>query len=212
MHDKFPLYPVIDPLAGIVLPSEIVPASPCIRDSGLPDDDKQPDAFTEFVRVVDDESVPRLAGEPLDGLARTIIANTIGLPPPDMGTASDPDKISPLAVREHYQERFLEAGQRIEELPEDDVGQVVSSLAPKFHESWQHTYIKDHRTGEGSDDFTPRWKPVGDNSDWFAKAQADPRLRQITRQHPDTGIQEVDIARASFDELPAIPWKIDTHG
>lgn len=101
-----------------------------------------------------------------------------------------------------YQERFKAVGRSLKELSGLKVEETRRNLASRLHEDWRQGYIKDNRTGEGPDDYKPRWKAAGNDEAWLARAQTDESIKRIYRKNPDTGADEADIAHASYDQLP----------
>jgi hypothetical protein len=94
-------------------------------------------------------------------------------------------------------------------LSEEGVNQVSQRLAQWLHENWRNGYIATHRTGDGPDDFEPRWKSVGNDYTWLNAAKESAEYEKTLRYNQERGEYEVDIARVPFESLPNNPWIID---
>lgn len=128
----------------------------------------------------------------------------------DMDPGEDVEQAA-LRLKTVYQARFGTAVAQLNKLDESSVHMVSARLASQLHENWVVGHIASRRTGEGPDDFEPRWKHVGDDRDWLKAAQVNPYFQRTLRQNPETYKYEVDIARIPFESLPNNPWVIDNN-
>jgi hypothetical protein len=133
-----------------------------------------------------------------------------GLPMPEI-TVEIPE--DPETLKLQYEARLGTAATGITKLDEGVVHIVSGQLAGYLHHNWAVGYRANpiNRTGDGPDDFKPRWKPIGSAYAWLAVAEQDPELMGNIRVNPETQLHEVDIARVPFGQLPNNPWVIENY-
>jgi hypothetical protein len=122
-----------------------------------------------------------------------------------------PEAMSDELLRLTYEARFNTAVIGLPRLEEPMVHGVIDRLAKQLHDNWVKQYIATHRTGDGQDDFMPRWKPVGNDTAWLAAAQKNPAFAGTVRFNARQDRHEVDIARVPFERLPNNPWAVENR-
>jgi len=118
-----------------------------------------------------------------------------------------------LELKAQYLQRLEKAATQIMPLDISQLPEVYKVLAPQLHQNWQREYAANpkNRTGDGKNDFLPRWKPAPGALAWLHARLADPATQRTVRFNPQTGESEVDIARTDFNDLPPIPWIIENQ-
>ncbi len=158
--------------------------------------------------------MPPTETEPLPRTSRAPIQQTTApsKPAPEetvastIPTESEQEEHKALSKKKKLQKTFKNSAKELTRADESQLENVSRQLAINLHNNWRQEYISAHRAPGTAHDYEPRWKPVGDDQRWITSHQSD----RFYRKHPQSGVDEVDIAHASFDQLP-ITWQKENY-